>query len=33
MCDGMARSTKCYQVLLGVIAGVAAKLLVVNFEV
>jgi hypothetical protein len=33
MCSGVARSAKRYQVLLGIIAAVAPKLFVVDFQV
>jgi hypothetical protein len=33
MSDGMAKSAHRYEVLFGIIAGVAAKLFVVDFEV
>jgi hypothetical protein len=33
MCSGVARSAHCYKVLLGIIAGVTAKLFVVDFQV
>jgi hypothetical protein len=33
MCTGVARRAKCNKVLVGIIAGLAAKLFVVNLQV
>jgi hypothetical protein len=33
VCNGVAHSAKCYQIVLGIVAGVAAELFVVDLKI